>query len=95
MEPARAELEEAIRNTTFRKPVCPVYQNVNAEPSTDPDQIKANLVLQLISPVKWAQSIRKMIADGADSFTEVGPGKVLQGLIKKINKDVVTGTASI
>lgn len=95
METARAELEEAIRNTTFKNPVCPVYQNVNAEPSTDPDQIKANLVLQLTSPVKWTQSIRKMIADGADSFIEVGPGKVLQGLIRKINKDVVTGAASI
>jgi len=95
MEPARAELEKAIRITAFKKPVCPVYQNVNGEPSTDPDQIKANLVLQLISPVKWAQSIRKMITDGADSFTEVGPGKVLQGLIKKINKDIATGGATI
>ncbi len=95
MEPAKAELEEAIRNTSIRKPVCPVYQNVNAQPSTDPGQIKANLVLQLISPVRWAQSIRKMIADGADSFTEVGPGNVLQGLIKKINKDVAIGAAAI
>jgi [acyl-carrier-protein] S-malonyltransferase len=95
MEPARTELEKAIRHTVFRRPVCPVYQNVNAEPSTDPYQIKASLVLQLISPVKWAQSIRKMISDGADSFTEVGPGKVLQGLIKKINKDVVTDAATI
>jgi [acyl-carrier-protein] S-malonyltransferase len=95
MEPARDEFEEAVRNTIFKKPECPVYQNVNAEPSTDPEQIKANLVLQLISPVRWAQSIRKMITDGADSFTEVGPGKVLQGLIKKIDRDVTTGTATI
>jgi [acyl-carrier-protein] S-malonyltransferase len=95
MEPAKAELEDAIRSTSIKKPVCPVYQNVNAQPSTDPGQIKANLVLQLISPVRWAQSIRKMIADGADSFTEVGPGKVLQGLIKKINKDVAIGAAAI
>jgi [acyl-carrier-protein] S-malonyltransferase len=95
MEPAKAELEDAIRSTSFKKPICPVYQNVNAQPSTDPGQIKANLVLQLISPVRWAQSIMKMIADGADSFTEVGPGKVLQGLIKKINKDVDIGAAAI
>ena len=90
MEPARLELEEAIRNTNFSKPVCPVYQNVNAGPSTDPDDIKANLVAQLTSPVRWTQSIMNMISDGAVSFTEVGPGKVLQGLIKKINKEVIT-----
>ncbi|MDP4223550.1 MAG: ACP S-malonyltransferase [Bacteroidota bacterium] len=95
MEPAKNELGEAIRKTYFRKPVCPVYQNVNAEPSTDPDGIKANLISQLTSPVKWTQTIRRMITDGADSFTEVGPGKVLQGLIKKINKDVATASAGI
>jgi [acyl-carrier-protein] S-malonyltransferase len=88
MEPARLELEEAIRNTRLNKPLCPVYQNVSARPSIDPEIIKANLVLQLTSPVKWTQSILNMIADGATSFTEVGPGQVLQGLIKKINKDI-------
>ena len=90
MEPARIELEEAIRNTNFRKPDCPVYQNVNASPSSVPEVIKANLVAQLTSPVRWTQTIRNMISDGAVSFAEVGPGKVLQGLIKKINKDVIT-----
>jgi [acyl-carrier-protein] S-malonyltransferase len=95
MEPAKNELGEAIRNTYFRKPVCPVYQNVNAGPSKDPDKIKANLISQLTSPVKWTQTIRRMIADGADSFTEVGPGKILQGLIKKISKDVATASAGI
>lgn len=88
MEPARVELEEAIRNTRFSKPICPVYQNVNGKPSTDPETIKSNLVLQLISPVKWTHSILNMISDGADSFTEVGPGSVLQGLIRKINRDI-------
>lgn len=88
MEPAKLELEEAIGSTNFLTPVCPVYQNVTGKPSSDPDIIKANLVLQLTSPVKWTQSIRNMIADGATSFTEVGPGSVLQGLIRKINGDV-------
>jgi len=94
MEPARVELEEAIRATGFRKPICPVYQNVTAKPSTDPEIIKSNLVLQLTSPVKWTQSILNMIADGATSFVEVGPGNVLQGLIKKANKEVITEAAS-
>ena len=94
MEPARIELEEAIRNTAFHKPICRIYQNVNAMPSTDPDTIKANLVAQLTSPVRWTQTIRNMIADGASSFTEVGPGKVLQGLIKKISRDTVTDSAA-
>jgi [acyl-carrier-protein] S-malonyltransferase len=88
MEPAKMELEEAIRSTLFLRPVCPVYQNVTGKPSSDPNIIKANLVLQLTSPVKWTQSITNMIADGATSFTEVGPGSVLQGLIRKINGDV-------
>ena len=83
MEPARLELEEAIRNTRFSKPVCPVYQNVNANPSTDPEVIKSNLVLQLTSPVRWTQSVLNMISGGATTFVEVGPGNVLQGLIKK------------
>jgi [acyl-carrier-protein] S-malonyltransferase len=90
MEPARVELEKAINSTTFHIPVCPVYQNVNAKPSSDPEIIKANLVAQLTSPVRWTQSVINMIADGATSFTEVGPGNVLQGLIKKINKDIST-----
>jgi [acyl-carrier-protein] S-malonyltransferase len=95
MEPARIELELAIKSTNFSKPVCPVYQNVNAKPSVDPDQIKSNLVLQLTSPVRWTQSVINMIADGATSFTEVGPGSVLQGLIKKVNKDAVTEGAKL
>lgn len=95
MEPAKVELEEAIRNTHFHNPLCPVYQNINAKPSIDPDEIKANLVAQLTSPVRWTQTIKNMISDGATSFTEVGPGKVLQGLIKKINKDVATYGASL
>lgn len=95
MESARIELENAIQNTHFSKPICPVYQNVSAVPSIDPDEIKANLVAQLTSPVRWTQTIRNMISDGATMFTEVGPGKVLQGLIKKINKDVVLDGASL
>jgi len=94
MEPARMELEEAIKNTTFNKPVCPVYQNVNAKPSIEPEVIKSNLVLQLTSPVRWTQSVLNMISDGATSFVEVGPGNVLQGLIKKVNKDIVTEGAT-
>jgi [acyl-carrier-protein] S-malonyltransferase len=93
MEPARIELEEAIRLTSFCKPSCPVYQNVTAQASSDSDIIKGNLVKQLTSPVKWTQSIINMINDGASSFTEVGPGIVLQGLIKKINKDIAVSGA--
>lgn len=84
MEPARAELAEGIEKAVFSVPVCPVYQNVTARPSTDPAEIKANLLAQLTSPVRWTQSVENMIADGADSFMEVGPGKVLQGLVSKI-----------
>lgn len=84
MEPARAELAEAIEKTPFHTPVCPVYQNVEAKPHTDPAEIKANLVAQLTAPVRWTQTIQNMIADGADEFIEIGPGKVLQGLISKI-----------
>jgi [acyl-carrier-protein] S-malonyltransferase len=90
MEPARRELEEAIKATLFCKPVCPVYQNVNASPSIDPETIKANLVSQLTSPVRWTQIIINMISAGATSFIEVGPGCVLQGLVKKVNRDVDT-----
>ncbi|HLN54909.1 MAG TPA: ACP S-malonyltransferase [Bacteroidales bacterium] len=94
MEPARLELEQAINNTDFSKPVCPVYQNVNAKPSSDPATIKSNLVLQLTSPVKWTQSVINMIADGAAAFTEVGPGAVLSGLIRKVNKDIPAESAT-
>lgn len=88
MEPARAELAAAIENTEFHTPTCPVYQNVDAKPHTDPAEIKANLVAQLTAPVRWTASVQNMIADGATEFVEIGPGKVLQGLVSKINKDV-------
>ena len=84
MEPARAELAEAIEKTTFSVPAVPVYQNVDAKPHTDPAEIKANLVAQLTAPVRWTQSVKNMVADGATEFIEVGPGKVLQGLVAKI-----------
>ncbi len=90
MEPAREELAEAIEATNFSKPACPVYQNVNAQPVSDPQEIKKNLIAQLTAPVKWTQIVTNMIADGATSFTEIGPGKVLQGLIKKIDRSVET-----
>ncbi|MGL5317984.1 MAG: ACP S-malonyltransferase, partial [Bacteroidales bacterium] len=90
MEPAREELAQAIANVTVNEPICPVYQNVNAQPSKDPEVIKANLIAQLTAPVRWTQSVTNMIADGAAEFTEVGPGAVLQGLVKKINKGVAT-----
>lgn len=95
MEPAKIELAEAIEATTFSTPKCPVYQNVTTKGETDPETIKKNLVLQLTAPVKWTQSVQNMIADGADSFTEVGPGAVLQGLVKKIDKSVAVAAASI
>jgi len=93
MEPARVELEEAIQAAPFSDPVCPVYQNVDAQPSSEPEVIKANLVAQLTSPVRWTQTVKQMIADGASSFTEVGPGKVLQGLIKKVDRAMETRSA--
>jgi [acyl-carrier-protein] S-malonyltransferase len=88
MEPARQELAAAIAAAPFKKPVCPVYQNVDAKPATDPEVIKNNLIAQLTAPVRWTQSVQNMIADGATNFIEVGPGKVLQGLVKKIDKNV-------
>lgn len=88
MEPARVELEAAIRATTFHKPICPVYQNVDAKPHTEAEEIKANSIAQLTGAVRWTQSVERMIADGADYFKELGPGNVLQGLVKKINAEV-------
>ena len=88
MEPAREELATAIENTVFNQPICPVYQNVDAKPQSDPEIIKMNLIAQLTAPVRWTQTVINMIADGADSFTELGPGKVLQGLIGKIESAV-------
>ena len=93
MEPAREELAAAIEATTFSTPICPVYQNVTASAVSDPSEIKKNLIIQLTAPVKWTQSVNQMIADGATSFTEVGPGKVLVGLVGKINKEVETFSA--
>lgn len=93
MEPARMELEEAINSTTFNDPICPVYQNVTASPVTDPVEIKSNLVAQLTAPVRWTQTMKQMLADGATSFTEVGPGKVLQGLVKKVDREIETASA--
>jgi len=90
MEPARKKLADAIANTPFSKPVCPIYQNVNAQPQTDPEMIKANLIAQLTAPVRWTQSVLAMVADGADTFVELGPGAVLQGLVKKIAKEAQT-----
>jgi [acyl-carrier-protein] S-malonyltransferase len=93
MEPARIELEAAINNTTFNNPICPVYQNVTASAISNPDEIKKNLILQLTAPVKWTQTVTQMIADGATHFTEVGPGKVLQGLVKKVDPSIETISA--
>ena len=91
MEPARAELAEGIEQTIFRTPVCPVYQNVTAAPTTDPESIKANLLSQLTSPVRWTRSVLKMIDDGASHFIEIGPGKVLRGLVGSIGgPDILT-----
>jgi len=90
MEPAKEELASAIEATYFSKPVCPVYQNVNAAPSSVPEEIRKNLVLQLVSPVRWTQTVQQMIADGGTVFTEVGPGNVLQGLIRKTDRSVTT-----
>ena len=94
MEPAKLELEQAIKETTISEPLCPIYQNVSGRPALNPDEIKANLIAQLTSPVKWTQTIMNMIEDGAGHFTEVGPGNVLQGLIKKVNGSVAVESAS-
>ena len=88
MQPAKDELQEAIENTEIKAPKCPVYQNVDAKPHTDPAEIKANLIAQLTSSVRWTESVQNMIADGADDFTECGPGKALQGMISRIDKTV-------
>lgn len=90
MEPAKEELAKAINDTNFTKPICPIYQNVSTKAETDPATIKTNLIAQLTAPVKWTQSVEHMISDGANDFIELGPGSVLKGLIKKINKDVAT-----
>ncbi|WP_299154619.1 ACP S-malonyltransferase [uncultured Christiangramia sp.] len=95
MEPARKDLAEAIENTEFSKPICPIYQNVSTFAVTDASEIKKNLVFQLTAPVKWTQSVQNMINDGANEFVEVGPGKVLQGLVKKINRSLTTSSAVI
>ncbi len=89
MEPARVELEAAIRATTYNKPICPVYQNIDAKPYTDPEELKRNSIAQLTGPVRWTQTVQNMVADGASSFRELGPGTVLQGLIKKIAPEAV------
>ncbi len=95
MEPAREELAAAIKATTFGTPRCPIYQNVSTKPVTDATEIKNNLILQLTAPVKWMQSVRNMVADGASSFTEIGPGKVLQGLVRKIEPTIQTQSPTL
>jgi [acyl-carrier-protein] S-malonyltransferase len=95
MEAARVELEHAIVNTEITAPVCPVYQNIDAKPYTDPESIKKNLIAQLTGPVRWTQTVKHMLEDGATSFTEVGPGSVLQGLVKKVDRHIPTESAAI
>ncbi|PKP40423.1 MAG: [acyl-carrier-protein] S-malonyltransferase [Bacteroidetes bacterium HGW-Bacteroidetes-13] len=95
MAPAREELAAAIQATQFNKPLCPVYQNVTATAVINPDEIKKNLILQLTAPVRWTQSVQQMIADGASLFTEIGPGNVLQGLVKKIDREAQTASATL
>jgi [acyl-carrier-protein] S-malonyltransferase len=95
MESARVELAAAIEATEIKAPVCPIYQNIDAKPQTDPQQIKHNLIAQLTGPVRWTQTVLHMLEDGATSFTEVGPGNVLQGLVKKANREVVTASATL
>ena len=95
MEEAKKELEDAISKTVFSNPICPIYQNVNGLPFSSENEIKENLISQLTSPVRWTQSINKMINDGANEFIEVGPGKVLQGLVKKINRDIFSSSLNL
>ena len=91
MQPAAEELKAAILNTEFHQPICPIYQNVNAYPQSNPEDIRQNLLLQLTAPVRWTQTIKNMIVDGAHEFYEFGPGDVLKGLIRKIDPDVIVG----
>ena len=91
MAPAAQDLAQAINQTEFRKPFCPIYQNVTAKPSINPEEIRENLLKQLTAPVRWTQSVQNMIADGANEFYEFGPGDVLKGLIRKINPEVTVG----
>jgi [acyl-carrier-protein] S-malonyltransferase len=95
MEPARIELQEAIANTSFHTPSCPIYQNVTASPVTNPEEIKLNLIAQLTAPVRWTQTMQRMIADGCSEVIECGPGKVLQGLFKKVSRDLPAASAEI
>ena len=95
MEPAKIELQMAIENTPILAPICPIYQNVNAQATTDPSTIKQNLIAQLTGAVRWTQTSINMIADGANAFVEVGPGNVLQGLVKKVNREVQTSSATV
>ena len=95
MEPAKVELEKAIKETVFSKPICPVYQNVTAEATSNPAQIQDNLVAQLTAPVKWTQIVKNMISNNANVFVEVGPGKALQGMIKKVDRKMPTESAVI
>jgi [acyl-carrier-protein] S-malonyltransferase len=94
MEPARVELAAAIENSHFNEPICPIYQNVDAKPHTNPEEIKQNLIAQLTAPVRWTQIVEQMVGDGYTSFTELGPGMVLQGLINKISADAVVESKS-
>ena len=94
MQPAKSRLEKAIENTRVNEPSCPIYQNVTGKGTSDPELLKSNLVAQLTAPVRWTQSVQQMISDGATSFIEVGPGKVLQGLVKKIDRSMETQSGS-
>ena len=95
MEPAKTKLAAAIENTSIVSPICPIYQNVPASGVTDAETIKSNLIAQLTAPVKWTQSVQQLLEDGATEFTEVGPGKVLQGLVKKIDRSAETNSGAI
>ncbi|WP_159636595.1 ACP S-malonyltransferase [Sphingobacterium composti Ten et al. 2007 non Yoo et al. 2007] len=95
MEPAKVELQAAIEATDIKSPICPIYQNVDAKAYTDPQEIKANLIAQLTGAVRWTQTVQNMLADGAETFVEVGPGNVLQGLVKKVDRQAQTSSASV